>query len=249
MNFTDLLFIDIETVGRVGDFDQLDERWQQLWVKKAGNIGARYNEMEPQQSFRERAAIYAEFGKAVCISCGFIYEDKGVYKIRLTSFAYEDEEVLLNRFSTFIDRHYHDVKKRGICGHNIKEFDIPYLCRRMMILGVPLPKAFQLHGKKPWEIGHLVDTLELWKFGDFKNFTSLDLLSASLGIPTPKDDIDGSLVHSTYYDERDLDRIAHYCEKDVITTMKVYMRLMQAQDDVDFDNIHHEDEKRIELDS
>jgi DNA polymerase elongation subunit (family B) len=161
------------------------------------------------------AAIFAEFGKVVCISAGYIYNKKGKEHLKLKSFYNDDESILLNDFSSLLASW--NKLDRTLCGHNIKEFDIPYIARRMLINGIPLPDMLNIAGKKPWEVQFL-DTLELWKFGDYKNFTSLNLLTAVFDIPTPKDDIDGSMVGSVYYETGDLKRIASFCEKDVIAT-------------------------------
>jgi predicted PolB exonuclease-like 3'-5' exonuclease len=230
MSYFNILFLDIETVGMKASFDELDERWQALWRKKAAYHIKSDPSKEADQYFDEKAAIYSEFGRVACISFGFLHGDEKDLQFKVKSVAGHDEKQVLRDFADFLQKYYSDLPRQKLCGHNIKEFDIPYLCRRMLRHGLTLPDAFNLFGKKPWEVKHLLDTLELWKFGDFKNYTSLELLSAHLGIPTPKDDIDGSKVHSTFYDKDDLARIVSYCEKDVVTTARVYMRMMHQLD-------------------
>lgn len=241
MNYINILFLDIETVGMVSEYDELDERWRELWKGKAAYMLKQDPEMTAEQAYGQRAAIFSEFGRVVCISFGFLLEldDSGTLAFRVKSIAGADEEAVLTGFAQFVDSNVAENKRpfKALCGHNIREFDIPYLCRRMIKHGVKLPEAFQLHGKKPWEVKHLIDTMELWKFGDYKHFTSLDLLSAHLDIPTPKDDMHGSMVHSAFYDDDDIDRIRNYCEKDVVTTARVYLKMMHQKD---FDPEHVE---------
>lgn len=236
MSYLNILFLDIETVGMTATFDELDDRWQSLWERKARYFIANDPSISAEEYYEDKAAIYAEFGRVACVSFGYLYGHENDLKFKVKSFASQDEKQVLNEFATLLEKHYSDLPRQKLCGHNIREFDIPYLCRRMIRHGIQLPRAFQLRGKRPWEIKHLLDTMELWKFGDFKNFTSLDLLSAFLGIPTPKDDIDGSKVHETFYHKDGLDRITTYCEKDVVTTARVYMKMMH-QIDINPDNV------------
>lgn len=222
-----ILFLDIETVPAVGAYEELPERLQEMWEVKVEKTRARmpdrYNEGETAADiYMKDAAIFAEFGKVVCISVGYIYNDMGVQKMKLKSFYDDDEEALLTEFKEMLN--HWDKPDRTICGHNIKEFDVPYVARRMLINGIQLPQILNIAGKKPWEVQFL-DTLELWKFGDFKNYTSLSLLTAVFDIPTPKDDIDGSMVGRVYYDTGDLKRIAKYCEKDVVATAQVFLKI------------------------
>ena len=214
-----ILFLDIETVPETENYDDLDSVKQDLWAHKS-----RYQRKEDQspEEFYERAGIWAEFGKIVCISVGFFTMKNGERQFRTTSFFGEEKELLME-FKNLLETHYYGPQKI-LCGHNAKEFDFPYIARRMLILGISLPEKLNLFGKKPWEIPHL-DTMELWKFGDFKHYTSLKLLTNVLGIPSPKDDIDGSMVSQVYYREKDLDRIVTYCEKDVVATAQVLLRL------------------------
>lgn len=220
INPENVLFIDIETVPFYPDYSTVPENWKQLWNKKAETL--KRTETETAESLYGRAGIYAEFGKIICISVGFLAWTDGVQHLRMKSFASDDEKLLLTDFSNLLRKHYSRPEHR-LCGHNIKEFDIPFMARRMIINGVQLPPMLDIAGKKPWEIPHL-DTMELWKFGDYKSYTSLVLLATSLGIPTPKDDIDGSQVAHVYYVEKNLPRIVTYCQKDVFTVAQVLRR-------------------------
>lgn len=222
INLTNLLVLDIETVPGVSDFQQLPVNWQKLWQDKISkNVP---ENILPAESYSDRAGILAEFGKIICISTGFFYNDtNGDLCFKLKSFSGDNEIEVLLAFADLLNT-FRD--KRGnvmVAGHNVKEFDIPYICRRMLIQNIPLPEFLQLSGKKPWETG-LIDTMELWKFGDFKNYVSLNLLATALGIPTPKDDIDGSRVRAVYYEEKNLQRIVTYCQKDVVTVANVILR-------------------------
>jgi uncharacterized protein YprB with RNaseH-like and TPR domain len=223
--FGGILFIDIETVPVQQQLAHLQPGMQAEWVKKARLIKNLTDPApDPSTVFEERAGIYSEFAKIVCISFGNIHNDAGIWKIRLKSIADDDEARLLTNFARVVDRMIATYKDIRFCGHNIKEFDIPFICRRFVINNIPLPPCLQLSGKKPWEITH-IDTMELWKFGDNKNFTSLSLLAQVLGIPSPKNDIDGSQVAGVYWNDHDLQRISTYCIQDVYTTAKVYLRL------------------------
>ena len=214
-----VLFLDIETVPRVGNWQHLDEPTQNLWDKKTRL--QRKDDFTAEEFYKERGGIMAEFGKIICISVGIIEKSE---KIIIKSFYGDDEKQLLEEFGDIFNR----PKLRDVilCAHNGKEFDFPWIARRFLINGMHPPKPFQLFGKKPWEIQHL-DTMELWKFGDYKSYVSLELLAHVFGIPTPKDDIDGSMVASIYYIEKDLFRIVQYCEKDVLTLANVFRRMRQ----------------------
>ncbi len=215
-----IIFIDIETVPVVYNYNDLNERGQYLWNKKTRFIQER-EEKSPEEIY-ERAGIYSEFAKVACISIGLIAQKNGEQQIRLKSFANEDEKVLLHEFINFITTKF-DENSNLFCAHNGKEFDYPFMARRILINGLKLPNMLNTAGKKPWEIRHL-DTMELWKFGDYKHYTSLELLTYVFDIPTPKDDIDGSQVAKVFYEEKDLDRIVVYCEKDVIATIQLFLR-------------------------
>ncbi|MET0300732.1 MAG: ribonuclease H-like domain-containing protein [Flavitalea sp.] len=218
-----ILFLDIETVSQQPAHENLDETWKALWQKKA-EIILRNNVTDTPESIYDRAGIFAEFGKIICITCGVLQGSGSQKKLVLKSFYGDDEKLLLAEFSDMLAR-WTPGQQKYFCAHNGKEFDFPYLCRRLVINNMPLPVMLNISGKKPWEIPHL-DTMEMWKFGDFKSFTSLVLLAGVLGIKTPKDDIDGSMVGEVYWKERNLPRIVHYCQKDVVTVAQVYLRLI-----------------------
>ncbi|HZI00259.1 MAG TPA: ribonuclease H-like domain-containing protein, partial [Flavisolibacter sp.] len=194
---------------------------QELWDLKAEIISRGKGEVTPDEIY-DRAAIYAEFGKIVCISCGCIQGQGENRKLVLKSFYGDDEHQLLTQFADMMQKWSGDADK-FLCAHNGKEFDYPYICRRMIINSIAIPEALKIAGRKPWEVRHL-DTLELWKFGDYKSFTSLKLLAKALDIPSPKDDIDGSMVNGVYWGEKDVERIAVYCQKDVVTLAQVLLR-------------------------
>jgi predicted PolB exonuclease-like 3'-5' exonuclease len=217
-----ILFLDIETAPQYSSYVELPEAWKALWDIKAGYL--KRKEEETFDSLYSRAGIYAEFGKIICISCGFITGNDDQKKLTIKSFYGENEAILLAEFARML-KNWGSFEGRYICAHNGKEFDFPYLCRRMIINNIPIPALLNTSGKKPWEVCHL-DTMDLWKFGDYKNFTSLNLLAHTLGIPSPKDDIDGSMVGEVYWKQKDLPRIATYCEKDVITCTQVLLRMI-----------------------
>lgn len=221
-----VLFLDIETVPQYSDYRQMPESWKKLWDLKAQYL-VRNKEDETTESIYPRAGIYAEFGRIICISCGYITGSGTDKRITLKSFAGDDEKNILFEFAEMIKKWSAD-SPRYLCAHNGKEFDFPYLCRRMIINGVSIPALLNMSGKKPWEVNHL-DTMELWKFGDFKSYTSLNLLAHSLGIPTPKDDIDGSMVWEVYWKEKNLGRIITYCQKDVVTVAQIFLRMNGEQ--------------------
>ena len=217
-----ILFLDIETVSQHESYQTVPDQWQKLWQTKAENL-LRYHADSNAEDLYNRAAIYAEFGKIICISCGVIQGYGKEKKLVIKSFCNEDEKELLKEFCDMLCK-WAPENNKFLCAHNGKEFDFPYLCRRLVINFMKLPPCLQISGRKPWEIPH-IDTMEMWKFGDYKNFTSLNLLAHSLGIPTPKDDIDGSKVGDVYWKEKNLQRIVSYCQKDVVTVAQVYLRL------------------------
>ncbi len=227
MNISNILFLDIETVPVSKDFNDLSPIMQELWKKKSKYWlkDTEENDASYAELFSTKAGIYAEFAKVVCISVGYIKELNGKKEMRLNSYYGEDEKKVLEDFSALLNKHFNNPTKYFLCGHNIKEFDIPFLSRRMIVNGLPLPAMLDIAGKKPWETKHLCDTMEMWKFGDYKNYTSLNLLAAILGIKSPKDDIDGSMVGMVYWEENDLERIKIYCEKDVLTVAQIYLRM------------------------
>lgn len=215
-----ILFLDIETVPLVYHFSDMDDTSKELFETK--NRFQITNEKDVSQVYNERGSILSEFGKIVCISVGMVHNTQLGKTIRIKSYAHDDEETLLKQFKTLLDDHY--SKGENLCGHNSKEFDIPYICRRMLINGIKLPEVLNIAGKKPWDIHH-IDTMELWKFGDYKSYTSLALLCHVFKIPTPKNDISGADVARVYYEEQDLERIKIYCEKDVIALIQLYLRM------------------------
>lgn len=216
-----VLFLDIETVSGNPDYDQMDERMKVLWEKKSSQLQQGKTDKPATEMYRERAGIYAEFGKVVCISCGILVRSETGFTFRLKSYYGEDEQKILSEFSDMLNK---NSGIKSLCAHNGKEFDFPYLCRRFLIQGMRVPEILNMQGKKPWEVSHL-DTMELWKFGDYKAYTSLDLLAAIFNIPTPKDDINGADVGRVYWQEQGIERIKTYCEKDVITTCQVLLRM------------------------
>ena len=219
LNLENILFLDIETVPEEQHYNSLDDTKKALWEHKS-----QYQRKEDftAEEFYDRAGIWAEFGKIVCISVGYFTQQGETRLFRTTSF-HGDEITLLKEFKNLLISHFSQAKHL-LCAHNGKEFDFPYIARRMIINNIELPYKLNLFGKKPWEVPHL-DTLELWKFGDYKTYTSLKLLTTVLGIPSPKDDIDGSEVYRVFYEENDIDRIITYCEKDTIAVAQIFLRL------------------------
>ncbi|MBN8695358.1 MAG: 3'-5' exonuclease [Bacteroidetes bacterium] len=215
---SNILFLDVETAPIVYKYNELNENVRSLWDSKF-----RYPTSDSPENQYKKAGIYAEFAKVICISVGFF----NAKEFRIKSFYHEDEKQLLKDFAGLLNKHF-NRKEHLLCAHNGKEFDFPFLCRRMLINGIKLPKALNIAGKKPWEVQHL-DTMELWKFGDYKSFTSLNLLAHIFNIPTPKDDIDGSDVARVYWEEKDIKRIVTYCQKDVLTVARLLLRFMGEQ--------------------
>lgn len=219
IHLQDILFLDIETVPASPDFESLDPDFKVFWEKKSGFFR---KENESPADVYPRAGIYAEFGKIICISAGFIFLRNGDKYFRLKSFYDHDEKQLLSEFIAMVGS---STSKRNLylCAHNGKEFDFPYLARRILLNELKLPAVLDVAGKKPWEVTFL-DTLELWKFGDYKHYTSLNLLARLFGIPSPKDDMDGSQVYEAYYREKNLEKIMHYCEKDVLAVAQLFLK-------------------------
>jgi hypothetical protein len=216
-----LLVLDIETVSQCADHSELSDTWKELWAHKA--FSQLPDGDTPASLYSKKAAIWAEFGKIVCISMGIFVKNKyDEYTFRVKSFYGHDECRLLREFLEAVEKCVQREKNISFCGHNIREFDIPYICRRLLINQECIPEFINFQSKKPWEV-NMVDTLQCWKFGDNKSYVSLNLLAACLGIPSPKDDIDGSQVGHVYWKENDLVRIARYCEQDVITVAQVYL--------------------------
>lgn len=219
INLHKILFLDIETVPIYPKYEDVDDE-----LKKFINLKLKINP-DDQESIAhyERAGIYSEFAKIVCISVGFVRDTSTGRQLRLKSFYHDDEFTLLKQFKRLLEEHSDEFQI--LCGHNSKEFDFPFICRRMLVNGMKLPEVLNIAGKKPWEIAHL-DTMELWKFGDYKAYTSLALLCHIFQIPTPKDDISGADVARVYYEENDLERIKVYCEKDVVALMQLFLRFL-----------------------
>jgi uncharacterized protein YprB with RNaseH-like and TPR domain len=217
----EILFLDIETVPASASYSEIDPVMQNLWDKKSKFF--REPDQDPAEVY-QRAGIYAEFGKIICISVGLV-KVKESGNIRLKSYFGEDERALLLEFAELLEKFTRLHKDATLCAHNGREFDFPFIARRMIINRIEIPEILDNAGKKPWEV-KLLDTMDLWKFGDYKNFTSLELLTTILGIPTPKDDIDGSQVADVFYIDKDLERIVKYCEKDVLAIAQVLLRFM-----------------------
>jgi uncharacterized protein YprB with RNaseH-like and TPR domain len=232
INLNNILFLDIETVPQEENFNSLDNELKELWEQKTQY--QRREDFTPEE-FYDRAGIWAEFGKIICISVGYFVNKSDIRNFRVTSF-FGDEKKILKDFSNLLDTHFNQPQ-HILCGHNAKEFDIPFIARRMIINQIAIPQKLNLFGKKPWEIPHL-DTLELWKFGDYKHFTSLKLLTKILGIPSPKGDIDGSQVGHVFYVEKDIDRIITYCEKDTIAVAQIFLRLRREDLLIEDEIIH-----------
>ncbi|MDC3305770.1 3'-5' exonuclease [Flavobacteriales bacterium] len=215
-----ILFLDIETVPVKENFEDLDTTFQTLWAEKTA--WQRKDEYSPSEFYKIKAGVMAEFAKIVCISVGYLFLEKGENHFRLKSFYGDDEKKILTDFNKLLNTQF-NKKHHQLCAHNGKEFDFPFIARRTLINGLQLPKLLDIAGKKPWEVNHL-DTMELWRFGDYKNYTSIKLLAALFNIPTPKDNIDGSQVAGIYWKENDLERIKTYCQKDTLTVAQILLK-------------------------
>jgi len=222
------IFLDVETVSAKASYHNLCDRMKNLWNKKASNLSAKLELTinEYSQLYDDKAAIYAEFNRIICISVGILIRTKDRFYLKVKSFYGEDESVILNEFKSLLDVYYNDLDMHYLCGHNIREFDCPVICRRMLVNKIQLPILLDISRKKPWQLNHLADTLQMWKFGDFKSYVSLDLLAAILNIESPKGNIDGSMVSGVYWNDGDIERIKSYCEKDVVVTVKVFLSLL-----------------------
>lgn len=218
----DVLFLDIETAANVYDYNQLDERLKTQWARKA-NYLKRGDDQTDEMVYQERAGIYAEFGKVVCISVGvFIENESGQLTLKTKSYFGDDEKTVLSEFKSMLEKM--NPATLRLCAHNGKEFDYPYLCRRMLVHEITIPPALNLMGKKPWEVSHY-DTMEMWKFGDYKHYTSLDLLAAIFNIPSSKEGMDGSKVNHAYHVEQKLEEIKDYCVRDVVVLAQLFAKL------------------------
>jgi hypothetical protein len=217
-----LLLLDIETVPAEADYHSLNAEWQSLWFEKISKTVP--ENMTPEESYQMKAGILAEFGKIICISTAFFYEnEQKAVCLKMKSVYGDDERTLLEDFVKLCDKMYAHQKQFQFGGHNIREFDIPFICRRLLINRLPLPEYLQLQDKRPWDV-KMFDTLTWWKFGDYKNYISLHLLANVLDIPTSKTDMDGSMVQEVYYKEKNLQRIVDYCQRDVVVTANVILR-------------------------
>ena len=223
INIYNLIYIDIETVPQKSSFQQLSETMQSLWAIKHSTL--KIENETAEEGYLKRAGVYSEFAKVICISIGFFRFDKDRLRnqFRVKTISGDDEKELLENFLTTIAKSFSEPERFHFCGHNIREFDLPFICRRLLVQGLGLPEILDLSGKRPWEVQD-IDTLQLWKFGDFKNYTSLRLLSEILGIPSPKEDIEGKDVCRVYWEEHGLPRIVEYCQRDVVTVARLLLR-------------------------
>jgi 3'-5' exonuclease len=229
-----ILFLDIETASQMTDYQQLSDRIKALWDKKVMYL-RNDDELSNQEMYFKKAAIYAEFGKVICIGFGGIYFDENEQMcFRVKTIYGHDEAEILQQFKQILEKH-----KAGntlmLAAHNGKEFDFPYICRRMLLNNITLPRPLQLSGKKPWEIPH-IDTMEMWKFGDGKQFSSLELLAAIFDVPSSKTEMDGSEVNVAYHHNNELEKIQRYCKQDVIVLAQLYLKL-NSLDMIKEDNI------------
>jgi uncharacterized protein YprB with RNaseH-like and TPR domain len=221
LNIEEVLFIDIETVPLAQEYAELTEKWKELWE---GKMKYQIDNGQPADVLYDRAGIYAEFGRIICISAGYVVQKNGEPFFRVKSFHHDEEKKLITGFINALEQ-FTRAGKRRLCAHNGQEFDFPYIARRALVNNLPLPKILDIAGSKPWEVKDtLIDTLQLWKFGDYKHYTSLSLLCELFNIPTPKDDIDGSQVARIYWEENDLDRIIRYCEKDTLAVANLLLK-------------------------
>ncbi len=216
-----LLLIDIETVSEYATFNELNKDWKQLWEEKVQR--SLHEDTTAEAFYPQRAGVMAEFAKVICISVGYFKREGKELKLRVKSFYGDDEKMLLQDFMAALQKMEINNNKWSFTGHNIKEFDIPFICRRLLINGLSIPPFLDFQNMKPWET-NMVDTFQYWRFGDYNHYTSLKLLAAALQVPSPKDDIDGSMVGDVYWKEHNLERIVTYCQKDVVTTGNIVLR-------------------------
>jgi DNA polymerase elongation subunit (family B) len=218
-----ILFIDIETVSQESHFDSLDSRLKQLWLKKASVIQNKDN-LPDEDFYLKRSSIYAEFGKIICIGIGGIFFDDNLEPtLRVKMIRGESEAEILAQFRAILEKHKAGANLM-LCAHNGKEFDFPYICRRMLVHGITLPRILQVSGKKPWQIPH-IDTLDLWKFGDYKHYVSLELLATIFDIPDDESEVSGDQINHIYYIEKDRAKIELYCANDVKVLTQLYMKM------------------------
>lgn len=235
INLKNMLVLDIETVPQYASYNELPENWKELWKKK---MARELKEGLTPDGLYQRAGIYAEFGKIICICAGYFYDNASGLSFKVKAFYGDDEKKLLADFSETLGKSF-STDEHLLCGHNAKEFDFPYIARRSLINGLAIPYLLDNAGKKPWEV-QLIDTMDMWKFGDYKSYTSLNLLAAVFGIESPKGDIDGSQVWSTYWIDKNIERIKNYCMKDVVTTAQLLLRFkgmeLLKQENISFSN-------------
>lgn len=226
-NLKRILFVDIETATQYKEYEDIEDSMRPHWQKKVRRLvtAEEYPSFEEEFAalYHDKGAIYAEFAKVICISVGYILEGEEGMTFKVKSFYDDEEHDSLKAFHDLLNNHYYDRFNQFVCGHNIKEFDIPFICRRSMVNNLELPNMLDIAGYKPWQVHHLLDTMEMWKFGDYKHYTSLDLLCSVLNVTTPKSDMDGSQVSDAYWDGR-IEEITAYCQRDVIATAQVYLR-------------------------
>jgi predicted PolB exonuclease-like 3'-5' exonuclease len=244
MKLTNILFLDIETATEYPTYAQLPAEKKLLWDEKAQSL--KQSETDTPEQLYEKAGLFAEFGKIVCISMGIVYNNSNGRFIKVKSFYGNDERNILIAFADFLHRNFNTAEK-SLCAHNGKGFDYPYICRRMLINRINLPTVLDIRGKKPWEI-QLHDTLEIWKFGDYKGAASLKLLAGVFGIPSPKDDIDGSMVSNVFWVDQNYERIATYCQKDIITLAQVFL-CMQNEQLLDMEHISYAENEAFNIDT
>ena len=215
-----VLFLDIETVPCSPNFKDLDVTFQNLWAEKT--VWQRKEGYTPSEFYKLKSGVMAEFAKIICISVGYLFAEKNENHFRIKSFYGDNEKQIITDFNVLLNTQF-NKKQHQLCAHNGKEFDFPFIARRTLINGLKLPALLDIAGKKPWEVNHL-DTMELWKFGDYKHYTSIKLLAALFNIPTPKDDIDGSQVAGVYWNDKDIERIKKYCQKDTLTVAQLLLK-------------------------
>ena len=237
LDFGKILFLDIETVPCWEYYGQMEGHVKKLWDKKANGWKEKdiqLAHLSCEELFYRRGGVYAEFGKIVAIGLGMLYIKRGEVRLRVKCISHPSEKVILSQFLQVLQTLETNLKNKRasadkdscalLCAHNGKEFDFPYIARRLLINGMRLPEALKLHSKKPWDIPHL-DTMDLWRFGDYKTYTSLDLLAATFGVESSKTKMDGSQVCEIYYKEKNIEKIARYCSQDVITLVQVLLRM------------------------
>lgn len=231
-----ILFLDIETATMVDQYAKLSDSYKPHWEKKCQRLSYKLEESpsteeEFEAIYHDKAAIYAEFSKVICISVGYIHKTEEGHNLKVKTFVNENESQLLGEFCALLDAHYFDKQNHFLCGHNIKEFDIPFICRRLLVHDIKLPKLLNIMALKSWQTGHLLDTLDMWKFGDYKHYISLDLLCQVLNIDSPKSEMSGADVNEAYWDGR-IDEIVRYCERDLKATTEVYLKMSGLHQDI-----------------